>query len=180
MNDKEINEHLPRARRQDPDSLAVLCEHFYPKVLQYMRYRTKPETAEDLTGDVFLRMMRHIGRQKGSLVAWLYRIAANVVTDHYRRRNVRQTESLDEAGDLAPATSDMAGTVQARLDLETAMRHLTDEQREFVVLKFIQGLSNADIAEITGKKLPALRALQFRALSALRVALQHEETGNHA
>ncbi len=179
MNPSDVANHLERARRRDPEALAALCRHFYPKILRYMRYRTTPTNAEDLTGDVFLRVMQHIHRQTGSFPAWLYRIAANVVTDHYRRSSLRQTESLDPEQHTAAAPGNGPKTVQARMDIEAAMHCLTPEQREFIVLKFVQGLSNAEIAEITGKKLPALRALQFRALTALRAFMQAEENGDH-
>ncbi len=163
---------LVRARRREPEALAALCEQFYPKVLKYMRYRVGEDDAEDLAGEVFLRVMRAVGDQKGSFVAWLYTIARNVVTDHRRRRKVHKEVSLDDemlAG--IEAKDDQRGSVERRMVLESVLPGLTEDQREFVTLKFMQELSNKEIGKIMSRKEGALRVLQFRSLCALRKAV---------
>ena len=71
-----------------------------------------------------------------------------------------------------------ADVVGRQIDIYNAMVRLTDNQRELITLKFIQGLSNADVAEITGRSEGAIRGLQFRTLSALRLILSGEEQTN--
>lgn len=179
MDEFNVNPLLERARNQDPKALAMLCEHFYPKVLKYMHYRVAAISAEDLTGEVFLRVLRHIGQQKGSFAAWLYRIAANVVIDYARARKIRRTGPMDEQiiGSVVNGKNPVE-TVDRQTDIYNAITRLTDEQRELITLKFIQGLTNADVAEVTGRSKEAIRGLQFRALSALRLILSGEEKNN--
>ncbi|NIA07435.1 MAG: sigma-70 family RNA polymerase sigma factor [Actinobacteria bacterium] len=176
MNQGEIESLLEKARRGEAEALAQLCGHFYPKMLKYMHYRVDAASAEDLTGEVFVRVLRHISDQKGSFVAWLYRIAANAATDHARARKIRRESPMDERATETIAGGDNPADVVGRqMDIRTAIARLTDDQRELVTLKFIQGLSNSEIAEITDRKQGTIRGLQFRALAALRELLGGEE-----
>ena len=176
MDEHDVDSLLEKVRKGDVEALAVLCEYFYPQVLKYMYYRVDAVSAEDLTGEVFLRVLRHIDEQSGSFVAWLYRIAANVVIDHARAAKIRREGPMDEqimesiVDDKNPAE-----VITRQIDTYKAIVRLTDDQRELITLKFIQGLSNADVAEITGRSEEAIRGLQFRALSALRRILSGEE-----
>jgi len=179
VDEHEIDSLLEKGRQGDVEALAALCEHFYPQVLKYMYYRVDAASAEDLTGEVFLRVLRHIGEQSGLFVAWLYRIAANVVTDYARTGKIRREGPMGEQ--LTESIADgknPADVVGRQIDIYNAMVGLTDNQRELITLKFIQGLSNADVAAITGRSEGAIRGLQFRALSALRLILSGEEQGH--
>lgn len=172
MTDHPKAEVFRAAREGDRESLATLCGLFYPRVLKYMRYRVDAASAEDLTDEVFLRVVGHIGSQKASFVAWLYRIAANVVIDHNRAKARRPERAWDDEVAKTFQSGEISSEVSDRhMDIESAMTTLTDEQRELVTLKFIQGLSNAEIAETSGRSMEAIRALQFRALKALREVL---------
>jgi RNA polymerase sigma-70 factor (ECF subfamily) len=166
---------LARARTRDPEALAALCEQFYPKLLRYMHYRVHPDAAEDLAADVLVRVIRSIDKQTGSFVAWVYKIAANVVADHGRAGKVRRERPMDERTVNTHAdAADVSGDVERQLDIRAALTRLTGDQRELVTLKFIQGLSNAEVGEATGRKPEAVRGLQFRALRALRQILGGE------
>jgi RNA polymerase sigma-70 factor (ECF subfamily) len=172
----DLDTLLSGARRRSPEALAALCERVYPRVLRYMRYRVGATHAEDLTEEVFLRVVRSIHGQSGTFEAWLYRIAGNVVVDWLRARRVREPVRSDtEAVERAASTDRGTARADARLDLADALERLTDEQRELVTLKFIEGLSNDQVGEITGRSAEAVRALQFRALAALRTLLSDEE-----
>ncbi|UCF16696.1 MAG: sigma-70 family RNA polymerase sigma factor [Phycisphaerales bacterium] len=174
MDEHDVGFLLKRVRQGDTNALATLCERFYPQVLKYMYYRVDAESAEDLTEEVFLRVLRHIGQQNGSFVAWLYRIAANIVADHARTKKTRQEGSTVEQLTELPVDGAEGGadTIGWRIDIHNAIVRLTDDQRELITLKFIQGLSNTDVAEITGRSTGAIRGLQFRALCALRLILE--------
>ena len=168
---------LEKARRAEPEALATLCSAYYPKVLRYMHYRVGAASAADLAGEVFLRVLRGIHGQKGSFLAWLYRIAANVVSDYGRKKQTRRETQMSESVHENPASeSGPAETVGRQLDLRQAITKLTDAQRDLVTLKFVQGLDNEEISEITGRKPVAVRALQFRALSSLRNLLGDKES----
>jgi len=172
----ELVPTVERARNGDRPALAELCAEFYPRVLRFMHYRVGPRFAEDLAAEVFLKVVRAIGTQSGSFPAWLFRIAANVVTDHFRASATQREASMTEAVLESVASRDQpAAAVAHKLDIARALEQLTDDQRELVTLKFIEGLSNADIGEITGRSPEAIRVLQFRALAAMRQFLSREE-----
>jgi RNA polymerase sigma-70 factor, ECF subfamily len=169
---RPIEDLLRAARLGDGESIAELCEAHYPAVLKYMRYRVDASSAEDLTNEVFLRVLGHVEEQKGSFIAWLYRIAANVVIDHARTKGARKETAVEEKKmDAIGSVGVPSERSDRRMDIETAMTELTDDQRELVTLKFIQGLSNAEIGEVTGRSPEAIRGLQFRALRAMQETL---------
>ena len=93
-------ELIGRARSQDPEALGELYDSYAPQVYAYVYRRVSdPEVAEDLTGEVFVRvvMALHAGRTwHTSFRAWLYRVAHNLVVDHYRRRAPEPLFSADE------------------------------------------------------------------------------------
>ena len=174
-NESDIAEILDEARRGEIEATTTLCARFHPKIMRYMRYRVGNEAAEDLTGDVFLRVIRGLARQNGSFTAWLYKIAANVVNDHIRELKMHPEAAMDE-NEPVPAEpfashGNPAQSVSRKLDLEAALKLLTDDQRQLVTLKFVQGLSNEEVAEVLDRTPGAMRVLQFRALSALRQLL---------
>src|SRR3972149_5085849 len=91
LSDAELQPVLEQARHYESKALAQLCEYFYPKVYRYIYYRVNTlEDRNDLTNEVFLRMVQSMGKQRGSVHAWIFRIAANIVRDYYRRRAVRK------------------------------------------------------------------------------------------
>lgn len=172
MDEHEIAPVVQQARQRDPQALTALYSRFYPKVLKYMRHRVGPDNASDLTSEVFVRMMRSIERQNGVFVAWLFKIAACVVADHFRAMDKRREVPMNEQAAISPHDDDSpAQTVGRKLDLEEAVEQLTDDQRQTVALKFTQGLSTNEVAEIMDRTPGAIRVLQFRALSALREVL---------
>jgi RNA polymerase sigma-70 factor (ECF subfamily) len=110
------------------------------------------------------------------LSGWLYRVAHNLIVDELRRHQHRDHEPLDGTlGETLRAESDtldqLVGHALAAERVRRALLALTDEQREIIVLKFLEGFSNAEVAEITGKTVGAVKALQHRGLCALRTEL---------
>lgn len=176
MNEIKQISLVDRTRKHESKALAAIYEYYYPKVLKYMYYRVEAIDAEDLTADVFVKVLQGIHHQNGSLVAWLYAIAGNVVRDYIRAKKVRRISAADN---LAAAkfmdNHYPVETVVRQTEVRNAMKQLSEGQRELVVLKFIQSLSNSDIADITGRTPEAIRALQYRALSALRKILSDKE-----
>ncbi|MGA7104510.1 MAG: sigma-70 family RNA polymerase sigma factor, partial [Candidatus Deferrimicrobiaceae bacterium] len=127
-----------------------------------------------LAGEVFVRMLGAIREQKGNLEAWLFRIAGNVLTDHYRKRAVRSGEV--ELPDELAGGDDPGAAVERKLDsdrLRKGLRVLTEEQRETVILRFVMGYEHDEVAAIMGRSTGAIRALQFRALAALKEVLEN-------
>ncbi|MDF3129435.1 RNA polymerase sigma factor [Kiritimatiellaeota bacterium B1221] len=174
-NQETLDKWLKSARRMDSQALSKLCAHYYPKILRFMRYRVGSNLAEDLTGEVIVKIMRSIENQSGRFEPWLYRMARNVIIDHVRYRSVRpETELSEEMSNNLINEKSPDTAVSHHMDIQTALEQVSDEHREFLSLKFIQGLDNHEISEITGQNLNAIRAMQFRALKAMRDVLAPE------
>jgi RNA polymerase sigma-70 factor (ECF subfamily) len=135
--------------------------------------------AEDLTGQVFVKVLEAVQRDtlwNKSFRAWLYRIAHNVVVDHFRKHGNQKIVELEES--VISHDEGLEGTVTNRLQLERvqqALHKLTEEQAQVIVLRFGEGLSNREVAEIMGKREGAIKGLQHRAVKALRRLLVERE-----
>ena len=170
---------IERARSGDRAAFAELYDTHCDAVYRYILYRVRePSDAEDLTSEVFTRSFANIHRYKWqgkSFLAWLYTIARNAVTD--RRRRDRPTVDLDNAYGVAeegPTAHERAVHGEAVDALRGAVKHLTVEQQEVIVLRFVENMSSRQVAKVLGKNEGAIRALQFRALGRLRKLLTTE------
>ena len=163
---------------RDAAAFGELYDRFVERVYRYLYLRTgRQAEAEELTEQVFLQAWEAVEQyrwQGRPFVAWLYGLAHNVHVDHVRRQ--RPTVSLND--DSHPlevpseaATAELAQRLDADL-LAHALRRLTPEQHEVIVLKFIEGLETDQIALMMGKGEGAIRALQMRALQRLRRVLE--------
>ena len=161
---------VQRAKDGDKTAFAVLYELYQPPVFTYVYYRVDSQTlAEDLTSEVFVRMVAKIRtyRAASPFLAWLYTIARNLITDHYRQAS--RLAPLHER--TAMSQIDPSEEAHRRLqetELRTALIKLSEDQRQVVLLKFIEHRSNAQIASLLGKTEGAIKSLQHRALDALR------------
>jgi len=174
-----IPDVIERARNGDVAAFGEIYDTHVDSVYRYLLYRVRePSDAEDLTSEVFTRAFANIHRyrwQGKSFLAWLYTIARNAVTD--RRRRDRPTVELDNAYGLAaegPTAHDRAVLGEEVDALRGAVKHLTGEQQEVLVLRFIENMSSREVATILGKNEGAIRALQFRALGRLRKILRDQ------
>jgi len=164
------------------DQVTALYQHYHAGIYRYMYYRVGDrQTAEDLTSEVFLRMIRNLGsyRLQGSSApfqAWLFQIAHNLATDHFRRAishpQVTLTEDL-AAADPAPDTGIERGLTSEHLS--QALDALNEDQRDVVLLRFVVGLSILDVARALHRSEDAIKGLQRRGLSALRNRLTELE-----
>jgi RNA polymerase sigma-70 factor (ECF subfamily) len=174
-----IPDVIDRARSGDRAAFGELYDTHVDAVYRYVLYRVRePSDAEDLTSEVFTRAFANIHRyrwQGKSFLAWLYTIARNAVTD--RRRRERPTVDLDDAYGVAeegPTAHDRAVRGEQVDALRGAVKHLTVEQQEVLVLRFVENMSSRQVAKVLGKNEGAIRALQFRALGRLRKLLTSE------
>jgi len=160
---------IRRARQRDADAFSELYRRHVDRIYRYLLLRVNDDTvAEDLTSEVFVRALESLAsyEDRGApFAAWLYRIAKARVIDHWRR--LQRTDVSLEASDLDVAIELPVGDVVAYKALAGALRHLTDEQQEVIILKFVEGLSIAEVAKITGRTEGAVKALQHRALATL-------------
>ncbi len=172
---------LAAAMQYDDAALGELYDRYEAKIFNYIYRRTGEEAlAEDFTAQVFLKMLESIRDQKAwhsSFSGWLYRIAHNLVIDHYRRRGRQGSVDIEEASPTAPEEHNPAVTVEHTLEAErlrAAIRRLTDEQAEVVSLRFLEGYSISEVASMMNRTEGAIKALQYRAVATLRTLLYEQ------
>jgi RNA polymerase sigma-70 factor (ECF subfamily) len=170
---------LERAKQYDKEALGELYDRYAPRIYAYIYRRVSDaHLAEDLTGDVFVRVIQAIQAERfwhTSFQAWLYRIAHNRVVDHYRRQPAATEVELDEQ--FLAANGDLASAVAERLSrprLQAAISRLTPDQQQVLALRFGEGMTAREAAEVLDKSTGAVEALQHRALAVLRRILNKE------
>jgi RNA polymerase sigma-70 factor (ECF subfamily) len=175
-------ELLAAAMEYDEEALGELYDRYEAKIYSYVYRRTgEPSLAEDLTAQVFLKMLEAIQKRKAwrsSFSGWLYRIAHNLVIDHYRRRDRQQQVSLDDAPVLPAETDNPVHAAELRLSADrllSAINRLTGEQAQVVCLRFLEGYSINEVATMMDKTEGAIKALQYRAMATLRQLLENEQ-----
>ena len=166
---------LARARRLEADALVQIHNTYYPELYRYVRFRLDDEqVGEDITAEVFLRLLDALDNGRGpnqKLRGWLFGTASNLVNDHLRQRY---------AGKIAPVSVDdivLIGDDDPESEFEENNRHLrvrqavlelTPEQQHVLALRFSEERSLRETADIMGKSVAAVKALQFRAVAALQ------------
>ena len=179
MDDVAVRALVARAQRGDGEAFGALYEQFAPKIYTYLYYRAQGDAAlaEDLTEDAYVRAMTklHTYEDRGlPFGAWLYRIAGNLLIDHARRPRMAPL-SAEEHSELPDARAGAAFEgVLTHAGLAGALGRLTEEQRQAVTLRFLQGMSVAQAAAAMGRTQDAVKKLQARGLAALRRALGPE------
>jgi RNA polymerase sigma-70 factor (ECF subfamily) len=169
-----------QAQAGNAEAFGQLYDAYMERIYRFIYFRVEDQqTAEDLTSQVFLRAWNNLDRfrlGRTPYLAWLYTIAHNAVIDHYRTRKV--TTALE---DVRLSQPDYAEVVENHIDfavemksIKSAMQTLTDDQQQVLTLKFIEGLSNDEIARHLGKREGAVRALQMRGLRALAKQLEEK------
>jgi RNA polymerase sigma factor (sigma-70 family) len=147
------------------------------------RFLRNSEAAEDATQEVFVKMLKHANQFHGDakLSTWLFSITANWCRDYLRKSENKAKEAEDVLISL-PAPSELAPdrNLERREDeqrIQKALTALTPEQREAILLSRYQGLSYAEIAQISGCSEGAVKTRVFRAMETLKKALTGEARG---
>ena len=168
---------IERVRKGDQDAARTLYERYFDRIYNYVYARLgRVEDAEDLAIDTMTRSLTRLDLfhdQGVAFSSWVYRIAHNATIDHYRRQGKMRLVSLEQA--TLPQSADPSELAMEQLsneDLRAALRDLTDEQQQVLILRFFQDLTAAQVAGIMGKSVGAVQALQHRALGSLERALQ--------
>lgn len=159
----------------NPEAFSHLYEQNVTRIYNYIFYRIGSEAdAEDLTARVFHRAFSHIEKyqEKGvPFTAWLYRIAHNLTANWYRDTRRRKEVSLEEHVDL-PHLADLPEREMERIQekelLMKALHRLPSDRQQLILLKFLEDLSNGEIATIMGKTEGAIKSLYHRSLVSLR------------
>src|SRR5918999_3994570 len=160
---------VERARQSDKEAFGRLYQLYHGRVFRLARFHLDG-AAEDVVAETFLRAWVALPRYRNTgapFVAWLYGIARHVVADELaaRRRVEPRAEPPDDSTN--PGPDERLGQ-DDRLALAMAIARLPQAQRRVVELKFLIGLSNAEVAKAFGKTTGAINAMQWRALRTLR------------
>ncbi len=168
---------LQRARELDEAALGTIYDTYYPPLYRYIYHHIRHmQTAEDVTAEVFVRLLKSLEKGRGPkqyLQAWLYRVAYNLIVDHSRRAKHRDHAPLEE--ELMARDERVAAQVQQRIIKQqayAALDELTAKQREVIILKFLEELSNREVARILQTTEGSVKSLQHRGLAALRRQLE--------
>jgi len=169
---------VSRAQNGDGDAFALLYQEYVNPIYRYTYLRVgQAGLAEDLTQEVFLRALQSIGsyRWKGKLfVSWLFRIAHNLIIDHYRRAKKNKCIPLAETVTNV-ASDDPVATAEQRMELsglKRAIEKLPAQQREVISLRFGTDLSVAETAVAIGKTEGTVKKLQYVAIAKLRKLME--------
>ncbi len=178
----QVGDLVERSSKGSGEAFGQLYQIYVDRIYNYIYYKTGHTVdAEDLTEQVFIKAWEAIGRFRPEgkpFAAWLFKVARNVVIDHYRTK--KTNTDLSEVMAVIAVDGDPEDAAQRKATqqmLRSAIRHLTDEQQQVILLKFMDGLDNTEISAMMGKKEGAIRALQYRALLALQRILQDERYG---
>jgi RNA polymerase sigma-70 factor (ECF subfamily) len=173
---------IARAVEGDREAFGALYERYAFKVFRRVYCLTSDtHTAEDLTAQTFVNALEAIHRYEGRgvpFLAWLLRIAYNL-TVSYRRVRRNGTAPLSEAVEVQGGMRSPEESCEARADAERVrevVQELTADQRRVIAMRFVEGRSFLEIAEMLGKSAGALRVTQYRALRALRRRLEAESS----
>lgn len=164
---------LIKAKQLDPSALQALHQRFYEPVARYIQFKVgDPHLVEDLSSEVFVRVIQGLKRGQSwqdSPQGWIMGIARHVVADHYRYKEhapeVELSDHLAARLETNPAHQAMLSE-RTRL-LHQAIHKLNEEQRDVVLLRFMEGVDIQGVAKAVNKTPGAVKALQYRALRSL-------------
>lgn len=171
---------IRRAQAGDSTAVVTLYERYKQRIYHYLYYRLgETHLAEDLTTEVFIRVIRGLPRLRESspsLQAWIFQIARNLATDQLRKQRGRMHTRLDEQlVDPGPTPDYVAELSMTFNQLHDALQQLTDDQREVILLRFINGLSTEQVVQVMNKSESAIKNLQIRGLRSLnRILSRHQ------
>ena len=162
---------LVEAAQKDPSRFAALYEQHFDRVYGFVARRVRDRAeAEDVTADVFHRALEKLSSyewQGAPFSAWLLRIAANVITDRWRKQSKEPVPTPDELLDTAVASDTECRTLMAEL-----VAGLPDDQRVVILRRFVDQRSIKEIAGELGRSEGAIKQLQLRALQSLRARMR--------
>jgi RNA polymerase sigma-70 factor, ECF subfamily len=176
----ELDRWVELAQKGDSSAFAQIYDALVKPIYRYIVYRVDDNlVAEDLTEETFLKVWQNLDKYKkgaSPFSSWAYRIAHNLVIDHYRKH--QPTDEIDESipdpqDSNSPAKLTNLKLTQVRL--RKIIRKLPDNYQQVIVLRYINEMDHEGIAEVMGKTEGAVRTLQSRALDHLRDLLKDEK-----
>lgn len=163
---------LAAAQSGDRQAFGRLYDRYARDIYDFLYFKTHhKETAQDLTSQTFMKALQKLdtyNAKKSSFTTWLYRIARNISTDHYRTKH--PTLDIEDAWDIQD-DSDIVRDADTAISMQTVRVHLgklSSEQRDIITMRVWQGKTYAEIAAITGKTEANCKVMFSRAMQRLR------------
>lgn len=162
--------------RTNPEAFGVLYERYLERIYNYVYFRVgNVDDAEDLTAKVFFKALKSIGGYKHMglpFSAWLYRIAHNLIANYHRDRARSREVSIEDLilpdTGKHPVPEQKVQQYQEYDALLQVINDLSPQKRELILLKFVNKMSNEEIAGMFGKTEGAIKSLYHRTLLELR------------
>ena len=173
LSESEIEELVEKSQNGDSEAFSKLYDEYFTPIYRYIFYKVQKDEAEDILETLFLKAWENLKsykkRKNISFKSWLFRIAHNLVVDHYRQSRTHQ--ELDPRLSDTKKESNPLDRVQRSLNnesLKKALGSLKKKYRDVIILKYINELSNEEVSRVLNKSEGSVRILQFRALKALK------------
>jgi len=175
----DLSELVERSKEGDTQAFGEIYDTLVKPVYRYVFYRVDQDVAEDITEETFLKVWQNLKKYKkgkNPFSSWVFRIAHNLVCDHYR-----QHQAVDEIDDQVADPNDFADPVRLtniklnQVKLRSAIVKLPENYQQVITLKYINELENSEIATVLDKSEGAVRTLQSRALAQLRTILEKKQ-----
>ncbi len=184
MSADDLTRIIQQAQQGNREAVARLYDTYVDAIYRYVVHRVPTkEDAEDVTAEVFLNMVKRLPNYQvtgAPFEAWLYRIAAALIADFYRKARRRPEAELSERlSDHSPAPEEQVQRLQEVEAARAALQELNEEQQTIVFLRFRERKSHEEVAQILGKSVDAVRSAQYRALTRLAGLLGSEGKARH-
>ncbi len=184
---------LKRIIKGEKEAFSEVYDFYVVRIYRFVYLKTNSrETAEDITSEVFMRCWKSIMEKQERILdsgdeslsetnigPFLYKIARNTVIDHYRKNQLITTEIGDEIKDkIADGKQNIIDNINIKQEIEDlieTIKMLKDEYQEVLLLKYVEDLTNEEIAEITGKSMGSVRVLAHRAIKSLGKVMKLKE-----
>lgn len=171
---------VTRASKGEPEAFGVLYDHYQPQIYRFIILKvSRRQEAEDLTHQVFVAAWKNMPNYEDQgypFSSWLYQIARNQVIDHYRLKKPDVNLEEDQVQELT-GTDDAESQAEESLAMskvQRAIKELSGEYQDVVIMRFIEELSVREVAQALGKSEGAIKVMQHRAIKELKEALGEE------
>ena len=180
---------LKRALNGEKEAFAEIYDFYVVRIFRFVYLKTSSrETAEDLTSDTFLKCWKYIKEKSESgkkeivknnkISSFLYKIARNLIIDHYRKKKDLIIEIGEEEKEtIVDHKQDILAELTKKQEIEelrSSLNCLKDDYQEILILRYVEDLPMPEIAEITGKKEGAIRVQLHRAVKALEKVMRSQ------
>jgi len=179
VNPLDIEKRLIEEAKKDPEKFLPLYDKYAEQIYRYIARRTgnNYDTAHDILSQTFLDALQHIKNytwQGFPFSSWLYKIAHNNVIKFYKKSEKTRYSPIEEARNLSDLNENVEDKLEAKItrkQVEEMMQKLDDEDQEILRLKFFEGVSNIEIADIMGLSVTNVGVKVFRALKKAKTLL---------